>query len=182
MAVSPPKGNRADWLVEKLAEIGVKRLVPLQTERTVVAPGDAKLVRWRRKCVEAAKQARRAVVMEVVGAATLADVLSTAAQGTDLLFGDAAATTPTLVEHLLDRGGDATAQSRAAMFLIGPEGGFTPDETAAMTRAGARAVRLNDGVLRIETAAIVAATIWRAHALRHAERPPNPRSTRNSSV
>ena len=59
LASAVPKGDRFDWLVEKATELGVERLIPLVTERSVVEPGPAKLTRLRRTIIEASKQCRR---------------------------------------------------------------------------------------------------------------------------
>ena len=65
LAVATPKGERADWLVEKCAELGVTALWLLETERSQVRPGEGKLERWRRKALQAAKQAGHASIMTV---------------------------------------------------------------------------------------------------------------------
>ncbi len=59
LATAVPKGERFDWLVEKATELGVERLIPIMTARSVVRPGKAKLDRLRRSIIEASKQSRR---------------------------------------------------------------------------------------------------------------------------
>lgn len=152
MAVAMPKGERSDWLVEKLAELGVARLIPLRTRRTVVVPAENKLERWRRKCVAAAKQCGAAREMRIAEPLALAELLAEPGRATLLLMADPGAPAGSLVA--------AARESAQALALIGPEGGFTPDEQAALTHAGARAVRLTTTTLRIETAAVVLAGAW----------------------
>ncbi len=66
VAAAVPKGDRADWMVEKLSELGVARFVPLAAARSVVLPGGRnKVERWERLAVESAKQCRRAGVMAI---------------------------------------------------------------------------------------------------------------------
>jgi 16S rRNA (uracil1498-N3)-methyltransferase len=66
VASAVPKGDRADWMIEKLSELGVSRFIPLQTERSVVHPtGSGKRDRWARIATESAKQSRRAGVMQI---------------------------------------------------------------------------------------------------------------------
>ena len=63
LASAVPKGDRFDWLVEKATELGVERLIPLVTERSVVEPGGPKLERLRRAIIEASKQCGRNQLM-----------------------------------------------------------------------------------------------------------------------
>ncbi len=65
LATAVPKGERFDWLIEKASELGVDRIVPLLTERSVVDPGQAKLERLRKTCVESAKQSGRNRLMNI---------------------------------------------------------------------------------------------------------------------
>lgn len=66
VAAAVPKGERADWMIEKLSELGVDRFIPLETARSVVVPaGRNKLQRWNRIAIESAKQSRRRGVMRI---------------------------------------------------------------------------------------------------------------------
>src|SRR6185295_16110244 len=66
IASAVPKGERADWMIEKLSELGCERFVPLATARSVVLPeGKNKRERWIRIATESAKQSRRAGVMRI---------------------------------------------------------------------------------------------------------------------
>ena len=71
-----PKGGRADWMVEKLGELGTSRFVPILCERGVVEPGGGKLDRFARLAREAAKQSRRPGVMQIGPLTPLADALA----------------------------------------------------------------------------------------------------------
>ena len=141
VAVAPPKGDRLDWLVQKVTEVGVTRLVLLAAERSVVRwdveRAARQLDRLGRIAAEAAMQSRRVWLPDVVGPVPAADVLATSA--------------------VAEPGGrPLTAGDRS--IAIGPEGGWSPAE---LVQAADR-VSLGEHVLRVETAAIVAATLMAA--------------------
>src|SRR5205823_5762281 len=82
VASAVPKGERADWMIEKLSELGVSKFTPLATARSVVHPrGTGKMQRWRRIAVESAKQSRRAGVMRIDELMDLSDALERLSQG-----------------------------------------------------------------------------------------------------
>lgn len=148
IASGVPKGERADWLVEKLSELGTTRWIPMQSERSVVVPrGTAKADRWRRLATEAAKQSRRAGVMEIDPLRTFDECLLLTADHRWIadVSGDPSA---------VPARGDAVS---SVVCLVGPEGGFSPSEIGRASAAGFTVVRLAATVLRVETAAIVAA-------------------------
>lgn len=142
VAVATPKGERAEWLVQKCTEIGVDRIVLLDAERSVVRWGGERAERHahrlRRVLTEAALQSRRIWLPELVGPVPAGPVL---------------VDTP-----LADPGGRALGPEDTAL-AIGPEGGWTDAERAV----AADAVSLGPHVLRVETAAVVAAALMVAH-------------------
>jgi 16S rRNA (uracil1498-N3)-methyltransferase len=152
IASAIPKGDRADWLVEKLGELGVARWVPLRTERSVVHPeGVEKFNRWRRLSEQAARQCGRPGVMEIAELTPLPQYLNSLPASTLPLIASlegAQSAWPSL----------APTQTTIAI-LIGPEGDFSPTEYAALKSAGCIPVSLGLTVLRVETAAMVAATL-----------------------
>ena len=158
LAVATPKGSRADWLVEKCAELGVGALWLLRAERGPVAPGPGKVERWRRKAVEAAKQAGQQVVMTVEPPRTVAETL-TASAGLEVLYGHPSPTSVSLLRTIGQRRSAAAAAEPLVIF-IGPEGGFTDEECGTIEAAGGVAVSLGESILRVETAAIAAAAVW----------------------
>jgi 16S rRNA (uracil1498-N3)-methyltransferase len=152
VASALPKGARADWMIEKLSELGVNMFVPLITERSVVmGPGDGKVARWRRMAIEAAEQSGRAGVMRIEASRELDSAMTQAASGRawHLSTGEKA---KKMAEIVGGMEGDVT-------LFIGPEGGWTEQETAAFEERGIAGVRLTQTVLRIETAAIAAAAL-----------------------
>lgn len=152
-----PKSERSELAVELATEAGADAFLAWQAARCVAsweggARVDKGLRRWRAVARSAARQSRRAHIPQVDG------VLSTkalAARVRDQV--GAGATVLALHESATDRLADiAVAQADSVMLIIGPEGGITPDEVAALTDAGAVTVRLGPTVLRTSTAAAVA--------------------------
>ena len=156
LATAVPKGRRMDTLVRMCAELGVARIVPLVTRRSVVKlpEGDdraGKLARWRKICVAAGEQSGRNVLAEIAPAATLRTLFA----GTGdydlavlLTPDDSAATLPALLA--------SRADAKSILLILGPEGGFTDDEVALAASSGALPARLTRSVLRIETACVAA--------------------------
>jgi 16S rRNA (uracil1498-N3)-methyltransferase len=144
LAVALPKGDRQKWLVEKLTELGVPRLVPLVTTRGVAEATPAAVERLGRSVIEACKQCGRDTLMAIAEPRTVAEVVA------------AHRATGGIV--VADRGGAPLAGfDRPVVALVGPDGGFTAEELAAVEAAGGRRVSLGPHVLRIETAAIALA-------------------------
>jgi 16S rRNA (uracil1498-N3)-methyltransferase len=155
LCVAPLKKGRIDWVAEKACELGVARLVPVLTRRTVIdrLNGD----RLRAHMIEAAEQCGRTAVPELAEPVKLAALLRGWPAGRALFFAD-------------ETGGvDALAAMRAhagpAAILIGPEGGFDPEERDAIRAvAGAVGIGLGPRILRADTAAAAAVALWMAAA------------------
>jgi 16S rRNA (uracil1498-N3)-methyltransferase len=147
LAVALPKGERQKWLVEKLTELGVERLVPLATTRGVAEATPAAVERLSRGVVEACKQCGRDGLMQIGGPKGVAEVVGDAGSGAVLL--------------VADRDGaplqEIATAGNLVVALVGPEGGFTEEELATIEAAGGRRVSLGPHVLRVETAAIALA-------------------------
>lgn len=179
LVVATPKGARADWLVEKTAELGVNALWWLTTERGTVTPGEGKLARWRRKAAAAAKQAGRAWIMNVEPPRTIAEVMQYLDKNKYILYGDLKSESRPLVEilsELREKKASSSAPEEEILVFIGPEGGFSSDEHEEIERVGGKPVRLADSVLRVETAAIAVASICAcsAESDKFKERPEIP--------
>jgi 16S rRNA (uracil1498-N3)-methyltransferase len=150
VAVSRPKGERLDWMLEKLTELGVAAIWPLECERSVAGARQDRMDRWQRRIIEAAKQAHVAWLPTIQPVKNLPQLLERAAEFTDLLVADTAGPArPILAARL--------AAGARPLILIGPEGGFSDAERERMRRSGFHAVSLGTTVLRTETAAVVAA-------------------------
>jgi 16S rRNA (uracil1498-N3)-methyltransferase len=149
-----PKGDRQRFLVEKLVELGVSRLVPLQTERSVVRANESVCGRLRRSVIEASKQCRRNRLLEVVGAVSLTEFLSSfrGAEASDIRWmahPDGTPCSDVRCEH-----SQSTRGQPDVVFAIGPEGGFSAGEIVAAEQSGWQVVSLGPRILRIETAAV----------------------------
>lgn len=148
LASAVPKGDRFDWLVEKATELGVARLVPLRTERSVVDPRGAKLDRLRRVVVEASKQCGRNRLMTIEGPTSWADLLRQVGRDT-----------VRLVAHpggLPFAGWPQPPRGGSAVVAVGPEGGFSDAEIEAARAAGWGKLSLGATLLRVETAGLTA--------------------------
>ncbi|NQU25902.1 MAG: 16S rRNA (uracil(1498)-N(3))-methyltransferase [Candidatus Nealsonbacteria bacterium] len=156
LAVALPKGDRQRWLVEKATELGVARLVPLRTTRSVAQPVQQAIGRLRRAAIEASKQCGRNRLLEIAEPQAWPDFLAdTAAEPCRLLAHpaeDAAKSHPLRAAHSTD----------PVLLAVGPEGGFTDEEVALGTVAGWQPVDLGPRILRTETAAILLAAIFGA--------------------
>jgi 16S rRNA (uracil1498-N3)-methyltransferase len=155
MGVALPKGDRQKWLVEKLTELGVTGLVPLETARGVAQPTASALERLERSAIEAAKQCGRNRLMRIAEPQSWSDWLRNAA-----IAGDSQSPVPLrLIAHpgSMPLSSLPTTHDQPAAIAIGPEGGLTDDEVAAATSAGWQAVDLGPRILRVETAAIALA-------------------------
>jgi 16S rRNA (uracil1498-N3)-methyltransferase len=150
------RGERMDLVVQKATELGVARLIPVLTERSVVkldgTQAQRKLVHWQAIAVAACEQSARTYLPQIDAPLALAALLRGEAMPAP---GDGAARlllSPTGAQRMQDLAGPLTKVS----VLIGPEGGLTPAEIDEAYAAGFTAVRLGPRVLRTETAAIAA--------------------------
>lgn len=161
LAQAIPKGDRMDWLVQKAAEVGVYRIIPLITRRSVVKPspkegGGGRPERWQRIARESARQVLRARIPQIERPAPFPDVLARIRED-----GGARAFMPweelpplTLRDVLLN-----DPPSPDVYIFIGPEGGWEPAEVEAARQAGVEPVNLGPRILRSETAGLVALTL-----------------------
>ena len=151
-----PKAERSELAIELATEAGADALVAWQAARCVArwegSRAEKGLRRWRAVARAAAQQSRRAHIPSVEG------MLSTATLTQRI--GDVVASGATVLalhESATGRLTDLSlGQAKSVMLVVGPEGGIAPDELAAVTDAGAVAVRLGPTVLRTSTAAAAA--------------------------
>ena len=149
-----PKGDKLETVIEKAVELGVSRIVPVLTERSVARPDDRsaarKLERWQRRALEAAKQCGRGCIPQVE------PMISFSALPGQISQHDAAV-------FCYELGGCAFAEALTGApasvgIFIGPEGGISAAEAQALTAAGAVPVTLGPRILRTETAPLAAIT------------------------
>ena len=148
------RGERMDWVVQKATELGVWRIQPLFTERSVVQLDEKQAIRkiqhWRSIAVAACEQSGRNRVPEITQPVGLYRMLEQHTPGgTALLLSPGASL----------RIADIASAAADAKVLIGPEGGLADVEQAAAIKSGFTPVRLGPRVLRTETAAVCALTL-----------------------
>lgn len=148
--VAIPKGDRARMLVEKLTELGVARIVPLNCERSPWKIGAAALEKLHRYVIEACKQSERNRLMEL-GTPVESSVFFAEADDRENAS-DRLIAHPGGPQRLPSPGSD-----RPVLFAIGPEGGFTDTEIELAEQNGWRRFSLGPRIYRIETAAIAVA-------------------------
>ena len=155
LGVSLPKGDRQRWLVEKVTELGVTRLVPLITDRSVAQPNTKTLQRLRRAVIEASKQCWRNVLMEIAPP-----------QRWGAFVANSSAPANRLIAHPGGQplAGIGLSQRRDTVLAVGPEGGFAEAEIAAAHAANWQIADLGSPVLRTETAAIALAAFVACHS------------------
>ena len=151
LAFAPVKRTQTDWLVEKATELGVAKLIPVITHRTIAER--VKLERLGSIAIEAAEQCGRTRLPTIDVPVSLAQFLKQADRAI----------------YFADEGGGEPAASAfkpgPAVILTGPEGGFTDDERAVIRAApNAIPVSLGPRILRAETAALAALAVYMAVA------------------
>ena len=150
VASALPKGDRADYLVEKLTEVGVAHFVPLVTVRSVVVPKAGTVEKLARVVIEASKQCGRNRLMTVGPPTTWRDFLARR-DGVQLVL------------HTTDGATQRGDFADGVTLAVGPEGGFAAEEIAAAIEAGRAVLSLGPRVMRVETAAVVAAVWAQSH-------------------
>jgi 16S rRNA (uracil1498-N3)-methyltransferase len=153
LAVALPKGDRQKWLVEKAVELGVTRIVPLTTKRSVAEASASALDRLRRTVIEASKQSGRNRLLEIGDPQDWRQAVQSLA--------------PEGLRILADPGGkplgafwprsEKTATLPPIVAAIGPEGGFTDEEINLAQSTNWTRVGLGPRILRVETAALAIA-------------------------
>jgi 16S rRNA (uracil1498-N3)-methyltransferase len=156
VATALPKGDRADYLIEKLTELGVTDFTPLQTARSVVHPREARVDKLRRAVIEASKQCGRNVLMRVHLPVRWADYCRGGDLPAQRLFAHPIGRTIAESGHL---------PLRDRVFAVGPEGGWTEEEVQLAENAGWQVVALGPRTLRVETACVALAA-WAGLASR----------------
>ena len=154
IAAAVPKGERADWMVEKISELGTHAFIPLAADRSVVLPeGKGKRERWLRIATESAKQSRRHGVIRIEPLMSVQRVLAERVAGAAWFCSTASDVLP------IPQAAAALEGTRELLLFVGPEGGWTDEEFAAFHAANVTPVALASTTLRIETAAVAAAAV-----------------------
>ncbi|MGH8298966.1 MAG: 16S rRNA (uracil(1498)-N(3))-methyltransferase [Steroidobacteraceae bacterium] len=154
LAQGVSRGERMDWVIQKATELGVTRIIPLLTERSVVRldarQSARKIQHWQGIAVAACEQSGRNKVPDIATPLGLHDFLRAI---------DSRATCLLLSPTGTQRVNDLKAPAGQIIVLIGPEGGMAQSEQRAAVAAGFLTVRMGPRVLRTETAAVAALTL-----------------------
>ncbi|MCE5287014.1 MAG: 16S rRNA (uracil(1498)-N(3))-methyltransferase [Pelosinus sp.] len=152
-----PKSDKMDYIVQKTVELGVCEIIPLAAEHSVVKYDDHKKLdrvkRWQKIASEAAKQCKRTIMPVVESVQNLAEILAGLADDTVIIM---------LYEGEVSIGLKQTLHACKAskyVLLIGPEGGFSPEEVFLCKAHKAQVVTLGPRILRTETAAVAAVAL-----------------------
>lgn len=150
-----PKAGRMDLIVEKATELGVSRIVPVETERVVARLGrkqkEERRERWGRVALSAARQSGNAFVPKIDSICCLDEALTGTMSLGVVIVGSLAPKAPALKEAISRA---KSSNPEVVALLIGPEGDLTEDELEKGRRSGAIEASFGPAVLRVETAAL----------------------------
>lgn len=154
IAVSLVQEQKFDLILQKLTELGVTNIIPVKTERSIVKldsnKEEKKKIRWETICKEASEQSHRTTIPTIHNVVTIKELINEKKE-LNLICSLTENTQP-LDKYL-------TNDIKEILFVIGPEGGFSPKEEMLLTNNGFQATTLGKRVLRVETAAIYVASI-----------------------
>lgn len=167
LAVAVLRPERASWMVEKATEVGVGRIVWFTSERTPRDYGPTTLTRLERVARAAVEQCGRSLVPEIVGPLSFFELEERIRTfGASLFFDVPVFDVPVFDVHAFDVQGEGAlapteslAPPRWLRLLVGPEGGWSEEERRRLLALGARPRSLGERILRVETAAVVAAAL-----------------------
>ena len=164
-AIAMPKGDRQRNTIEKLVELGVDSLSPLETTRSVAVVNEANVERLNRYVVEACKQSGRNRLMSIRPKLSMNDI--EAYSHSLVANGESESIAIWILHPKIE--GEISNTIHAAnllakgneklLFLVGPEGGFTDEEVLMAVGHGARILSLGQRIQRVETAAATAAVL-----------------------
>jgi len=150
LATAVPKGDRHRVLLDMTTQLGIFQYVPLLCDRSVVKPESHSAPRWMRVCIQACKQSHNPYLPRIDQVRSPAEFASSMKNTAIPLYLATPDGVPVLPEYSTDR----------VAICIGPEGGFSDHEISQLLESGARPVSLGSHVLRIETAAVAAVSIF----------------------
>ncbi len=163
------RGDRMDWLIEKSCELGVRKIMPVSTEKSTVRVADEradkKLSHWQRVAQSACAQCGQDMLPEIAPPMSLGAAIADHSPAHPLLClqPESAVSLSNWAARLDTAGASATAPI-ALSIIVGPESGFTGAELRELENAGAISVRIGPRVLRTETAGTTALTVLQAIA------------------
>jgi len=164
VACAIPKKVKMDDIVDKLTQLGVACLIPLQTERVIVKLDDQKKVqrfqRWEKIALSAVKQSQRSKFVVIKPVTDFKDLIANL-QDFDLKLIPTLETERKTLKNIFNQ---TAQQFKKIIVLIGPEGDFTPQEISLAKAAGFQPVSLGKQVLRVDTAALAVVSFIKLNA------------------
>jgi 16S rRNA (uracil1498-N3)-methyltransferase len=158
LAQAIPKGKLFEDIIEKATELGVHRIVPLLTQRTIPRWDEEerakKVSRWKLVAIDAIKQCSSAWLPEIEAPMSVAQFATFQSRVELPLVGSLAGGAQHPRNWFQGYPGEHRRKPRSLSVAIGPEGDFTPEELGVLESAGAKPITLGRLVLRTETAAI----------------------------
>ncbi len=165
MAVSPAKKRALNVMIEKLTELGVDQIRPVVFARTDEKISASALEKWRRIALQSLKVNKRLWATEIYAPIPLKQLPARLAEMETETSSDSPAAVQRLLLDIDGQSGPIRRTGCAAAAVIGPPGGFTAEEKEFLMEAGFRGHRINDCVLKTETAAISIAAILKQNGL-----------------
>lgn len=159
-----PKGDKFEFIIQKVTELGVDTIIPWASERAIVKLDEKKaakkLQRWQAIAKEAAEQSHRVMVPTIEAPQTMKQLLTQAERADVVLVAYEELThAGSAMEHWAAQ----VAAGMTVLVVIGPEGGISAGEFAALQAAGSRSIQLGKRILRTETAALYALSVLGYH-------------------
>ena len=152
-----PKGEKMELIIQKCTELGVSEIIPVLSSRCVVqleeGKAEKKRQRWQKIAEEAAKQCRRSMIPPVRKPSKFSEIIA------DLCLEDDSVVLWENEDSLSLREALESFEQSELNIFVGPEGGWSEEEIAALQEKGVRSVTLGKRILRTETAAITATVI-----------------------
>ncbi|MCH8055169.1 MAG: 16S rRNA (uracil(1498)-N(3))-methyltransferase [Deltaproteobacteria bacterium] len=152
------KGGEMDWVVEKATELGVRTIVPFLSSHTVPRLDSKKIerrhARWKKIALSAAKQSGRTRIPEILGLSEFGDLVRRPwpCELKLLFWKKESLQGPAQIR-------EKTVRPDSLLLVIGPEGGFSPDEASEAMRHGFKSIRLGKRILKSETAALASLSL-----------------------
>ena len=154
IAISLVQEQKFDLIIQKLTELGVTKIIPLKTERSIVKLDDKKISkkiqRWQTICKEASEQSKRTSIPKIENIITISDLSSIE---TDIKLLCSLNENTKSIDNYLNE------NIKKVLFAIGPEGGFSEKEENLLLTNGFKPVSLGSRIMRVETAAIYVSSI-----------------------
>jgi 16S rRNA (uracil1498-N3)-methyltransferase len=159
LAIAVLKGDKMDDVVRDAVMLGVVAIAPMVTDRTEISAAaierSGRVARWQRIAVSSAKQSGRAIVPAVSAAQTFTDIISSKVAAAHVMLVEPSTPEPSIALQQLPK-------SPAVHLIVGPEGGWSPNELTLAASAGAVMVTLGTQTLRAEAVPLVAMSALRA--------------------